>query len=41
MTNFRITAAATMESCRAQGTGLLDLFTKKDHKFLELALSRA
>jgi len=38
MTNFRITGAATMESCRAQGTGQLDLFTKNDyHKFLGLA----
>lgn len=37
MTNFRITVVVTRESCRAQGTGQLDLFTKKDyHKFLGL-----
>ena len=38
MTNFRITGAATRESCCAQWTGQLNLFTKKDyHKFLGLA----
>jgi hypothetical protein len=38
MTNFRITGAVTRESCCAQGTGQLDLFTKKDyHTFLGLA----
>ena len=29
MTNFRITGAATSDSCCVQGTGQLDLFTKK------------
>ena len=37
MANFLITGAVTRESCRAEGTGQLDLFTKKDyHNFLGL-----